>query len=525
MGNEDDRSANYPFWGPSRRFRPFSAFFSPLKFLVWRAIPARLDEAPAGINPKRRLLTMSTDSPELSPTMFKRRNFLKDSALAAGFFGLGNYLRGKNAADFSALGIEPYGPLFPDKDKILDLPAKFSYRVISKKGALMNDGFKVPGKFDDMAAFEGEGGRVVLIRNHELAFDQVDLGPFPKDRYPDSLDRSLSHDPGGQRQPPQIGGTTTLVYNPKTGKTEQEFLSLTGTDRNCSGGNMPWASWITCEETDDMTSARGRLHGYCFEVRADPKLGLQKAVALKALGRFRHEAVAFDPIDGSLYLTEDRPDGLLYRFLPDRKRDFRSGRLFALAIVGHDSADLRNNDKKAKRLAEEAQPMAIRWIEMDNLESPDDDLRHRGFAKGAARFARAEGIYYSAGALYLCCTDGGPRKQGQIFRIHPRHFGNAPPTVELFLEPEERDLLTNGDNLCAAPNGDLIICEDLITEHKMKTPHLRGVTPEGKIFTLARNAKNKDEFCGSCFSPDGRTLFVNLQGMSFTFAITGPWRK
>lgn len=455
---------------------------------------------------------------------YKRRNFLKDSALAAGFFGLGYYLRGKTAVEPSARVINPYGPLIRDKDKLLDLPADFNYRVISRKGTSMNDGFTVPGKFDDMAAFEGEGGRVILIRNHELAFDEVELGPFPTDRYPDGLARDLSHDPGGQTLAPQIGGTTTLVYNPKTGETEQEFLSLTGTDRNCSGGNMPWGSWITCEESDDMTTARGRLHGYCFEVLADPALALQKAVPLKALGRFRHEAVAFDPTDGSLYLTEDRTDGLLYRFVPDRERDFTSGKLYALGLVDHKSADLRNNDKKATRIAEEGQPLPIQWIEMDNIDSPADDLRQRGFAKGAALFTRSEGIYYSDGALYLCCTDGGPEKQGQVFRVLPHHFGNAAPAVELFLEASEGDLLTNGDNICAAPNGDLIICEDLISEHKKKTPHLRGISPKGEIFTLARNAKNKDEFCGSCFSPDGSTLFVNLQGMSFTFAITGPWR-
>ena len=35
-----------------------------------------------------------------------------------------------------------------------------------------------------------------------------------------------------------------------------------------------------------------------------------------------------------------------------------------------------------------------------------------------------------------------------------------------------------------------------------------------------------DEFTGACFSPDGRVLFVNLQGdRDETLAITGPWPK
>jgi secreted PhoX family phosphatase len=31
------------------------------------------------------------------------------------------------------------------------------------------------------------------------------------------------------------------------------------------------------------------------------------------------------------------------------------------------------------------------------------------------------------------------------------------------------------------------------------------------------------EWCGSCFSPDGRVLFANLQAPGLTVAITGPW--
>jgi hypothetical protein len=33
------------------------------------------------------------------------------------------------------------------------------------------------------------------------------------------------------------------------------------------------------------------------------------------------------------------------------------------------------------------------------------------------------------------------------------------------------------------------------------------------------------EFAGATFSPDGETLFVNIQTPGSTFAIWGPWRK
>jgi uncharacterized protein len=35
-----------------------------------------------------------------------------------------------------------------------------------------------------------------------------------------------------------------------------------------------------------------------------------------------------------------------------------------------------------------------------------------------------------------------------------------------------------------------------------------------------------DEFAGASFSPDGHTLFVNIQASrGMTFAIWGPWHK
>ncbi|MFT3756490.1 MAG: DUF839 domain-containing protein [Pseudoxanthomonas sp.] len=37
---------------------------------------------------------------------------------------------------------------------------------------------------------------------------------------------------------------------------------------------------------------------------------------ITAYGRFLHEAVAIDPADHAAYLTEDRSEGCLYRFVP-----------------------------------------------------------------------------------------------------------------------------------------------------------------------------------------------------------------
>jgi secreted PhoX family phosphatase len=73
-----------------------------------------------------------------------------------------------------------------------------------------------------------------------------------------------------------------------------------------------------------------------------------------------------------------------------------------------------------------------------------------------------------------------------------------------------------------------VICEDGDGEQ-----YLRGLTPGGAIFDLGKNVLNQSEFAGACFSPDGRVLFVNLQGSTVdsgtvqgrTFAIRGPWER
>ena len=449
--------------------------------------------------------------------MISRRRFLATTSLA--FASLQQYSR---AAGTDRV-ISPLGPLKPDPAGLLDLPEGFTYRVISRAGQTMTDGLKTPGKPDGMAAFAGKDGKVVLVRNHELALAMTRLGPFENNlKLPSSIDPTLSHDPGEGGRQPHLGGTTNLVFDPATGEKVAEFLSLTGTDRNCAGGPMPWGSWITCEEPADLNTPRGRKHGWCFEVEATETPGLQKAVALKALGRFRHEAVALDPATGILYLTEDRTDGLLYRFVPETPRDFTRGQLQALAVVDRPSADLRNYNPAAT-WPKEGESMKVTWIDVDNPEAPLDDLRFRGFEAGAARFARGEGIHFSDEGIFICCTDGGPDRRGQLFRLHPSESAESHDRLELFLQSTADDILTNGDNLCPAPWGGVVVCEDLVDSSFASHTHVRCVTPEGKIHTLARNAKNNSEFAGCCFSPDGKWMFVNLQGMGLTFAITGPW--
>lgn len=395
-----------------------------------------------------------------------------------------------------------YRPLLPDAAGLIDLPEGFTYRVISSLGIPMDDGEPVPDRADGMGAFAGRDGRVILVRNHEIKAGETTLGGLAFDRW----------NGGGALG----GGTTTLIYDPRSGQVEAQFRSLAGTIRNCAGGTTPWRTWLSCEE--DMSLATGPLgqnHGWVFEVAADYR-GRANPIPLKALGRFNHEAAAVDPSTGIVYLTEDRDDSLFYRFLPDRRgRLADGGRLQALALVDG-RADSRNWG--SVQFTPHARA-AVRWVDLDGVDSSTDDLRLRGAQKGAVLFARGEGVHMGRGEVYFACTSGGAAKLGQVMRYRPgRSSGGG--TLDLFFESSSPDQFNYGDNLTVGPNGHLFVCEDQSTD--LVDNYIRAIRPDGTAYPFAR-LRLQTELAGACFAPNGRTMFVNAYSPTKTIAIEGPF--
>jgi uncharacterized protein len=424
---------------------------------------------------------------------------------------------GGKAADVG--GAAGYGPLVPDPRGILDLPRGFRYTILSRGGRPLRSGQgSVPSHHDGMAAFPGRRrGSVWLVRNHENKPDAAH--PVP------ALD-GLTYDPEGK------GGCTALEVDGE-GRVRTERVAIAGTAVNCAGGPTPWGTWLTCEETEDKAGTNGytKDHGFVFEVA--PYGGCTVAEPLRAMGRFQHEAVAVDPGDGVVYETEDafdKPFGLFYRFLPRKpKGGFGSlragGRLEAMRVPG------------VKDLSVVQEPGTVfdnvEWVKVPDPLARETPIRFQDFGTGGITHAqKLEGCYWGGDRVYVVSSyarqgeGSGADHFGQVWSYEPSR--RRLTLVVVFGPGTDIDKPGDSpDNICLTPQGGLMVCED-----GGGAQHVFGVTRGRQVYAMARNRQNIGsgqqpewgEFAGVTFSPDGRTMFVNVYQPGTTFAVTGPWR-
>jgi len=154
-------------------------------------------------------------------------------------------------------------------------------------------------------------------------------------------------------------------------------------------------------------------------------------------------------------------------------------------------------------------------VDVPESDPKKDEVRHAAAEVGAASFCRGEGAFFGAGKLHLAATSGGKRGRGQVFRLTPT---SGHDQLELLAEASGEDTLDCPDNVTLSPHGDVIIAEDGSGDN-----FVRGLTPDGRVYDLARNAASSFETTGVCFSPDGSTLFLNLQVDGITLGVRGPF--
>ncbi|MFI7100989.1 alkaline phosphatase PhoX [Streptomyces sp. NPDC050161] len=452
-----------------------------------------------------------------------RRQILAGTgALGAGIAFTGSFSElFAGTATAHGMGRRGYGPLVPDPDGLLDLPEGFRYRVLSREGdPLVSGEGKVPSNCDGMAAFPGlpgARGRTHLVRNHENRTDS---------RSPVPTVPGLTYDPGAE------GGCTALELGADN-SVRSERVAIAGTSTNCAGGHTPWNTWLTCEETEHLAGEENytKDHGFIFEVDPyDPRR--TGAVPLTAMGRFQHEAIAVDPGTGTVYETEDafeKPFGLFYRFLPRKPRGGRGslragGRLQALRVPG--VPDLSTVQQPGTVLDH------LTWVDVPDPLARHTPVRFQDFGPGGITHAqKLEGCYWGGSCVYFVSSfahsaEGSAADHyGQVWKYEPKR---RRLTLVVVFGPDS-DLQLPGespDNICLAPSGGLMVCED-----GGGAQHVFGLTRRGRVYAMARGRQNIGtpqkpewgEFAGITFSPDFRSMYVNCYTPGTTFAVTGPW--
>jgi uncharacterized protein len=458
--------------------------------------------------------------------MLSRRAFITAGTAALGGLAAGAPIQGLlgTAAADDGRPID-YGPLSPVRDantglELMLLPAGFRYTTLSWHLDPMEGGIGyVPENHDGMACFPvpGRPDRVRLVRNHEVSSEPYgERGVFADNPVYDPVDSS--------------GGCTIVEFDIRRGEHVATWPALAGTVSNCAGGITPWGTWLTCEETTAMpgsgdTGGRTKPHGYVFEV-APHTTGTSSAQPLRDMGRFSHEAAAIDPGTGHVYLTEDarpRENCGFYQFRPhDHRHLERGGTLWMLKIRGVDGFNSLTDDGYSY-------PLPVEWVRID---VPDPPLGaptpfEQGIAKGAARFYSLEGAVWGDDRVYFT------NQRARIYAYEPGRSLLHEVVPDNPDPPEALDQLDGPDNLGLSPQGNLVAAED-----GAGVQSLKGVTTDGRVFTLATNntvlngEKNgfvrdyrDTDLAGATFSPDGRWMFFNVYDPGFTVAMTGPWRR
>jgi uncharacterized protein len=448
----------------------------------------------------------------------------------------------------------PFPPLEDDPAGILALPAGFRYRVVTRTGQTdLSGGLgKTPGDHDGTAAFRAGHNRLRLVQNHELeAFDN----PFGVPHVPGTV-----YDPGAEN-----AGGCTVIETDRAGRNLGEWVSISGTLTNCAGGETPWGTWLTCEETETRAGTAWsdgghsgtyqKDHGYVFEVFPDTSPARQVPVPIKAFGRYAHEALAVSPDRTRVYLSEDAssPNGLFYRWTaPSGTRLLprfaarlgpTAGRLEAMVIVLDDGSVLP--DVAYITSAQLGRPFRVRWVEVPERNAATTSVRKQ-FADGqVTRGKKFEGVFGTKSGAYI--VNSFAFEEGDLPADAVKHDGLVwfydyedqtitlvtyfphQESAETGATPRYSDMTFDGpDNVTVTPWGTLVLAED-----GLGASHVLSSVPGGPTYAIARNQINIgtadepefSEFAGPTFSPDGRVLFVNIQVPGLTLAITGPWDK
>ena len=387
----------------------------------------------------------------MTPREVDRRELLV-GGIAAAALTLGGTGWLRRLGEPARSGPGPYGALRPADRNGVQLPAGFTSRVVARSRQRVG-GYVWHDAPDGGACFPTSTGWVYLS-NSEVG--------------------------GG-------GGGVGAIRFSRDGAVERGYRVLRGTTANCAGGPTPWHRWLSCEE---------HPRGLVWE--CDPA-ATASPVARPAMGVFQHEAAACDPDRRVVYLTEDRPDGCLYRFTPDTWGDLSRG---ALDVFCLDTPTGRGT-----------------WQRLPDPSAARRETRHQVTA--ARRFSGGEGACYLSATRTLYFTTKG---DGRVWRLD-----TSTSTLGIAYDDDAAGgtpPLTGVDNVVAARSHDLFVAED------GGSMDVCLITPGGSVSRFLHLVGHRSsEVTGIAFAPTHDRLYFSSQrgttGRSsggITYEVRGPFR-
>ena len=316
---------------------------------------------------------------------------------------------------------------------------------------------------------------------------------------------------------------------------------VTGTTDNCSGGQTPWGTALSGEESIDYGSVRkwknfdDRSSGWIVEF--DPYDKRRLPVKHSALGRFKHEnaAIAISRNGHAVvYMGEDKIGGGFYKFISDKKYNpesrshnlslLSSGRLYGAKI------DLNKGEGS--------------WVPLD-LKHPVSGpvLYQAGFTSNAdvlldvARASKFLGIteldrpedceiHPLDSSIYLALTNNmnriPPNLHGQIVRFVEKKNDLESMTFrfEIVSEGGKESGYSSPDNLAFDSYGNLWITTDIFSPNLTKIAWSFNGNNSLLMMKTGKNHKRPyrfasapsgAEFTGPWFTGDESVLFLAVQ--------------
>lgn len=319
-----------------------------------------------------------------------------------------------------------------------------------------------------------------------------------------------------------------------------------GTLANCSGGQTPWGTALSCEENFqdyptaaptgygwDTTVYGKRHYGWVVEVDPFDKNSVPRKHT--ALGRFRHENVALRVgADGTVvaYMGDDRADSCVYKFVADRPYTgdraadlaiLESGKLYVADFANAKWLLLDYTSQKALQDAKKSDGSAQFASQADVLA----DASAAAMVLKATPVDRPEDIEINPrdNSVFIALTNntGHGNFHGQIVRLVETDNNPAATTFSwgIFATGGPQSGFSSPDNLIFDGQGNLWMVTDISSSRLGKGIYqfqgnnglfyFRTSGSDAGVAYQFASGPVECEMTGLCWSPDGRTLFLSVQ--------------